>query len=486
MTRVLFDKLRSDLPDLLNGGLEDAFNCIPYGNSYGPFPEAVPYSASATGKVYGAFSTRDTSGNAYTFLATQGQLYKESATVLNNVSRTASYTTATDKFFEFVTFGNTTMAANGTDVLQFYTLGSSSQFLDISASASAPIAAHIATVRDFVFLGNLSTGNNRVQWSRINNPLRYGVSQQFQSDFQDLPGDNAAIQRITGGDFATILTKSSVWRGSYVGAPLIFRFDELAPGIGCLAGGSCARFQGATYFLSSSGFFVFDGNQALPIGNEEIDAYFLADLNKSFLNRITAVIDPDNKLYIVSYPSVSSTDGLCDKLAIYGWAVQRWTFVEQSLEWLFINLSGGVTLEGLDVYGNMETLMYSLDADVWQGGQAFLGGVDSGHRIIRFTGDDKAARFITGESQIIPDGRAFLRAIRPLVQGSSTTNITVQIGYRDRLIDPILWTNASMMNSTGVCPVRNNARFQRLRMDIADGFERAIGADIDYMAEGFR
>lgn len=486
MTRVLFDKLRSDLPDLLNGGLEDATNCIPYGNSYGPFPEAVPYSASATGRVYGAFSTRDTAGNAYTFVATQGQLYKESATVLNNVSRTASYTTPTDKVFEFVTFGNTTLAVNGTDALQVYTLGTSTQFLDASASASAPVAAHIATVRDFVFMGNLATGNNRVQWSRINNPLRYTPSQQFQSDFQDLPGDNAAIMRITGGDFATILTKSSVWRGSYVGAPLIFRFDELAPGVGCLAGGSCARFQGATYYLSSAGFFVFDGNQSTPIGNEEIDTYFLADVNKSFLHRITSVIDPDNKLYIVSYPSVSSSDGLCDKIAIFGWAVGRWTFVNQSLEWLFINLSGGVTLEGLDAYGNMETLMYSLDADVWQGGQAFLGGIDSSHRITRFTGDDKEARFITGESQIIPDGRAFIRAIRPLVQGTSSTNVTVQIGYRDRLIDPVQWTVASMMNATGLCPVRNNARFQRLRVDIAAGFDRAMGADIDYVAEGFR
>ena len=486
MTRILFDKLRSDLPDLLNGGLEDATNCIPYGNSYGPFPEPVAYSVSATGRVYGAFSTRDTSGNAYTFVATQGQLYRESATALNNVSRTASYATATDKVFEFITFGNTTLGVNGTDALQVYTLGTSTQFLDASASASAPIAAHIATVRDFVFLGNLSTGNNRVQWSRINNPLRYTPSQQYQADFQDLPGDNAAIQRITGGDFATILTKSSVWRASYVGSPLIFRFDELAPGIGCMAGGSCARFQGSTYFLSPPGFFVFDGNQAQPIGDEEIDAYFLADLNKSFLSRITAVIDPDNKLYIVSYPSVSSTDGLCDKLAIFSWAANRWTFVSQNLEWLFINLAGGVTLEGLDAYGTMETLQYSLDSDVWQGGTAFLGGVDEGHRITRFTGADKTARFITGESQIIPDGRAFLRAIRPLVQGNSATSVSVQIGYRDRLIDDVQWTTASTMNATGVCPVRNNARFQRLRMDISSGFERAMGADVDYTGEGFR
>ncbi len=300
MTRILFDKLRTDLPDLLNGGLEDATNCIPYGNSYGPFPEAVAYSTSATGQVYGAFSTRDTSGNPYTFVFTQGQAYRESATALNNVSRTASYTTAADKVFESVTFGNTNLVVNGADAMQVYTLGTSTQYLNISASASAPIASHIATVRDFVFLGNLSTGNNRVQWSRINNPLRYSVSQQFQADFQDLPGENQLIQRITGGDSAHIFTKSSTWVANYIGSPYIFEFLNKSPGVGCLAGGSCARFQGATYYLSPAGFFVFDGQQSTPIANEEIDAYFISDLNKSFLHRITSVIDTDNKLYIIS------------------------------------------------------------------------------------------------------------------------------------------------------------------------------------------
>ncbi|MEO6291890.1 MAG: hypothetical protein ABIO88_04640, partial [Burkholderiaceae bacterium] len=223
-----------------------------------------------------------------------------------------------------------------------------------------------------------------------------------------------------------------------------------------------------------------------PIGNEQIDATFLADLNTSFLHKINAVIDPVNKLYIVSYPSVASADGTCDKLAIYGWAVGKWTFVSHALEYIFINLAGGVTLEGLDAYGTMETLLYSLDSPVWQGGQAFLAGIDTGHRITRFTGAAKMARFITGESQIIEDGRAFIRAVRPLVEGTSATSITTQIGQRDRLIDTVTWSSAVSMNATGLCPHRSNARFHRLRQDISGGFTRVMGADIDYVAEGYR
>src|SRR4029079_7416199 len=107
------------------------------------------------------------------------------------------------------------------------------------------------------FAGRISSFNNRVQWSQINSPLRWSRSQQNQSDFQDLPGDGGNIVGITGVDFASILTDRSVWRAVYVGAPVIFRFDEVAPNTGCIASGSIARYQNYTFFLSGNGFMGF-------------------------------------------------------------------------------------------------------------------------------------------------------------------------------------------------------------------------------------
>lgn len=484
--RVIFGSLKVDQPDLLNGELEEALNCIPYVQSYAPFPEAVPYSAAAPANVRGAYSTKDTSGNVNTFIGTAANLYRESATALNVVTRTATYNTPIDSVWEFVTFGDTCLAMNGTDPMQTYTLGTSSQFLDMSASASAPIAAHVASVRDFVMVGNTSTGGNRVQWCQINNANRWGFSPQRQSDFQDLPGIGSSVVRITGGDFAAIFTEQSIWRASYVGSPLIFRFDEVSPNIGCAASGSCARFQGQTFFLSDSGFYSFDGNSAVPIGNEQVDGTFLDDLNESFAYKITSCIDPVNKLYIVSYPSVASGDGTCDKMIIFGWAANRWTFVSHSLEYLFVNFTSGVTLDSMDAFGSMETLPYSLDSRAWMAGLAVLAGIDINHKITRFTGAAKTARFITGEAQLVQDRRAFIRAIRPLVQGTSDTVISSQIGWRNRLIDPTQWSNASTMNALGGCPTRVDARFQRLRIDVSGGFDRVMGADIDLREAGVR
>jgi hypothetical protein len=485
--RVALGPLAPDNPDLGNAGLEDAVNCVPLDSTYGPFPQEQVFSASISGRAQGAYSTRDTSGNVSTFGATAGQIYKASATGWSNVSRTASYTTATDGRWEFATFGNTCLAVNGLDAMQVYTLGSSNRFLDQSASASAPVATSICVVRDFVFAGRLSTGYNRLQWCQINNPLRWTASARAQSDAQNLPGDGLAIVAMTGGDFATILAQRSIWRGTYVGAPVIFRFDEVVPSIGCAARGSVARFQNLTFFLSQSGFYLFDGAQALPIGNNLVDRWFLDDLNSTYLDRISATIDPINKLYLVSYPSIASTDGTPDRMMLFNWAARRWARAEVTVELIFLALTAGLTLENLDsISGSLDALPFSLDSDFWSGGLTLLSGFDTSHRMVTFDGSARTARFITGEAQLVTDRRAFLNAVRPLVQGSAATAITVQVGKRDRLVDSVSYTAASAMNANGLCPVRASARFHRLRLDISAGFTQAMGFDLAATPEGLR
>lgn len=485
---ILFGELGSDKGDLLNGGLEDAVNVIPRQIDYAPFrnPQAIAGSLSAT--CVGATATRDITGVAYTFAATPTKLYRRSSTVWNDVSRTStSYTNSDDVRWRFETFGNELLAVNGVDAMQVYTLGTSALFANQSASASAPVASCIAVVRDFVMVGGVSTGKNRVQWCQINNARRWNLSVQHQADFQDLPGGGAIIVNITGGDFATILTEDGLWRATYVGSPLIFRFDLVAPGVRCDAAGSVARYQNLTYFYSPQGFQAFDGQNAIPIGNEKIDEFFAADYRSAYKYKVSSVIDPINKLYIISYPSVNNAVGTCDRMLIYNWAVGRWARVVQSVEMLFNSISLGYTLEELDaVSSSIDLLSVTLDSAVWIGGAPMGGAFTVNHCLSSFTGDFKTATFITGESQLIPNARAFVRAIRPLIQGDSATSITAQIGKRDTLTESVSYTSASVINTSGICPVRANARYHRVRIDVERGFERAMGFDIDFVKDGVR
>jgi len=487
--RIALGELKPDQPDLANDGLEDAVNCIPYEVSYGPFPSSTVFSSSLSATAIGAVSVRDTSGNVYTFAGTNTTLYRASATGWDDVSRTVSptYAAATDAQWRFALFGNTLLALNGTDPMQVFTLGTSTDFRNQSASASAPIATYIATVRDFVMVGNIATLENRVAWSYINNPLRWGFSVLNQSDTQDLAGSGGEVQGLTGGDFACILTRGSVWRGDYVGAPLFFEFNEVAPNVGCYIPGSVARYQNLTFFYSELGFQAFNGIQAEPIGSGKIDEFFAADLNISFLHRVYAVVDPVNKLYIVAYPSTGSSNGIADRMLLFKWTAGRWTRVEETVELIFMSLSAGFTLEGLDaISGSLDALAFSLDSEVWQGGALSFSGFNSGHRWINFDGSAKTARFTTGEDQLIEDHFAFVTAIRPLVQGNGTTAVTTTLGARDRLIDSVSFAAAVAVNSTGICPQRSSGRYHRLQMDVSGSFTRAVGFDVELVRDGMR
>jgi len=365
-------------------------------------------------------------------------------------------------------------------------LGTSTQFLDQSASASAPVSTYLATVRDFAFAGKVATLQNRVQWSYINNVRRWSPSVSNQSDSQDLPA-GGAIQGVTGGDFACILTISSIWRADYVGSPLIFEFNETAPNIGCKIPGSVARFQHVTFFYSDLGFYAFDGITANPIGSGRIDEFFEADLNISFQHNVSSVIDPINKLYIIAYPNVESGNGTPNRLLIYKWTINRWARVEEDIELIFSGLSAGYTLEALDaISGSIDALAFSLDSPVWQGGTLSLSGFNSAHRVVNFDGAAKTARFLTGEGQLVENARAFVTTIRPLVQGATTTAITTAVGARDRLIDSVSFNAAVALNAIGECPQRSNGRFHRLRMDVSGSFTRAVGFDVRLVKDGVR
>ena len=134
----------------------------------------------------------------------------------------------------------------------------------------------------------------------------------------------------------------------------------------------------------------------------------------------------------------------------------------------------------------METLLFSLDSSAYQGGLSALSCVNSSHQIARFTGSAKTARFTTGEAELVTDARAFVRSLRPLVQGNSSTVVTTYVGGRDRLIDDVTWTGASTMNATGTCPVRSNARYHRVKMEVSGGFTRVIGSEVELTKEGVR
>jgi hypothetical protein len=82
------------------------------------------------------------------------------------------------------------------------------------------------------------------------------------------------------------------------------------------------------FFLADDGFYmILGGSPAIPIGAGKVDTTFLADLRTAYAYRVNAAIDPTNKLVMWAYPGSGSTDGTCNRIMIYNWAVKRWARV---------------------------------------------------------------------------------------------------------------------------------------------------------------
>ncbi len=267
---------------------------------------------------------------------------------------------------------------------------------------------------------------------------------------------------------------------TYVGSPIIYQFDEVERGKGTPAPGSVTKIGSAIPYLGIDGFYIFDGQQSVSIGENRIDKTFYTDLDQSYIDRISSTVDPINKIIFWASPGQQNTGGNPNRIWAYNYsqnAKKRWAYAEQDIEYIYRSLAEGYTLDGLDaVSSSLDLLPFSLDSRVWTGNSALFSGFNSDHKQVNFTGTALDATVETQEVEITPNMRTNVQEIRPFVEGYTT--MTVQIGTRDSLSDSVTWGMAISPNSAGNFPCRANARYHRMRVNLSGAFTHAQGLNV--------
>lgn len=477
---LAFGEYLPDLPDLENPGVTVATNVIPYATSYGPFPSPVAYTGALAGVARGFIAAKDSSGNVYNYAGDASDLYRLSDTTWAIATRgSGDYTTASTDQWEFAHWGGKVVATNYTDDVQVIDMGSS----DFAALAGTPPRArHMAVVKDFLVLGNVtdfSTAaavSNRVHWSGFDNIETYEPAAATQADYQTLQGEGGEIQRVVGGEYGIIFQQRSIWRMTYVGSPVVFQFDEVEPGRGTPAPGSVISLGHLIFYLGQDDFYAFNGASSTPIGNNKVYRTFVEDLDTAFYHKISATIVPAKQLVLWAYPGVGNTGGNPNKILVYSWALGRWALVEQDVELLCQFMAPGYTLDTLDsVSGSIDALTESLDSSVWTGGALSAACFDMAHKLNTLTGSAMDVTIETTERQLLPNNRALVNNIRPIVDGGA---VTVEVGTRNVFTDTEIFGVAASVNSDGEVPVTAEGRYHRFRTKITGAFEHAQGLDV--------
>lgn len=503
----LLGEYKPDLPSTLNDGLTRAEGVLPFEAGYSPVPGLNAITTSQIdARAQGIFSARDlaTAATTYVYVGNATKLYQLSGNGWTDVSVGGGYSTGATERWEFAQWGDQVVATNFTDVMQVITLGGAN-FANLGGTP--PQARYVATVKDFLVVGNTDdpTDNEqpqRVRWSGFDDITTWTVSATTQADFQDLRNNYGWINGIVGGDYGLIFQEFAIVRMTYIGAPLVFQFDVVELQRGAYAPGSIIEIGDNVAFLAEDGFFVFDGRQSIPIGDGKINESIFSDshpigFDTNYVERMYSAHYPRQQILCWSYPSINADPaGTNDTILFYNYSPQaktRWSVVRTNVNdaaagttninhyVLGSEVTQGYTLDGLDaVSTDLDALPFSLDSRVWQGLNKMLGVVDTAGDLATFdpqSDTDYVDAFIeTGEFQLNPDARTSVSLLRPFIERlGGNTVVTMAMSARDDQDVTISFSSTTTLNSSGFANIRSNGRFQRAFIKIENGFDHAYG-----------
>jgi hypothetical protein len=324
--------------------------------------------------------------------------------------------------------------------------GNGSTWTDLPNSAVGIVCD---TVNQFVMIGNQGgTTANSVRWSAIGDATDWptpgtATARAVQSGSETLNGEHGEVTAISGDDFfAYIFQSNGITKATYIGGDVVFSFDTFEQGRGCGFYNRITRVDDAVFYESKNGRHVVENGIVTDIGYGIVDD---------------------------AYP-VSTTQG--DR--IYHNPAIKTVFFTNNVAFNY------KTGQWFRVPGI--TPACSIDHESHIIGQFRNGSGVSTLLLGSSGGANLTATITTNDSDLNLGGTTFVQAVRPLIDGGTWN---VRVGSRIDLSTAISWSTSTPVTArTGLHDFRADGRFQRYEFTNTDGFNTAIGADVDHEPSG--
>jgi hypothetical protein len=474
---IPFGHWHPDAAGLNAASVVTASGCRPTVNGFLPMPSMAAASAALEGDCLGAAVIFDENGAISTFAGDASKLYKLSSTsTWDDVSRTTGgiYSSGSGARWQFGFSGGLVIACTIGEPPQKYQLGSSTDFAALGGSP--PNASYIATVRDFVVLGGLSGDLNTIHWSGLAQPEWWtpGTNSCDTQTFQN----GGPVRGLIGGEVGYVFQAQAISRMTFVpGSDLIFQIDKVEDGRGLAAPYSLVRVGGVAYYLASDGFYKFDLGAAgsTPLGVGKWAKWFLSDLSAGLVANVVGSLDPLGRYVIWAYPTTGASGTQLNRCLIYDWALDEATTADLTITALAQILTQGVTLDTMDSFGNLDTLAFSLDSAVWQGGANLLAVFGSDRKMSFFSGAPMATTWVTNDGRV--PHRNLIKGVRPHID---TFAVTAAIAAREAEADPVTFGIEEAMDETGNISTWASGNFVRARFSVPAGaiWTKMLGAEV--------
>ncbi len=327
---------------------------------------------------------------------TQDALYELAAGAWSDVTGSA-YAGGTDSRWSFTQFGNTTVAANRADPIQFSNSGA---FADISGAPSAEI---VFSVGAFVMALNVNDGAEKPNgWHccaafDVSDWTESVTTQSASGRLVSTPGELTAGLRL--GEYAVAYKTSSIYLGQYVGAPVVWDW-LLVPGgeAGCVGKEALCDVDGAHFFVGTDNFWLFDGTRPVPVGDGQVRQWFFDNADPGNLFKTKCVYDRQQNRVWVFYPSAGSS--VCDSALVYHLKNKLWGRADIKIQAVLNYVAPGFTFDTWDDAGaTFDSLPdISFDSQYWLSGGRALSAFNTSNQLQSFNGVAGASSFTTGDA----------------------------------------------------------------------------------------
>lgn len=121
--------------------------------------------------------------------------------------------------------------------------------------------------------------SRRVGWSNQEDYTEWNFSSATTTaGFIDLDTQSKIVMAAPVREGTLIFTEEEVWLMKYIGLPYIYGFERIGFGCGLIAPKAFATFSGRCIWMSTNGFWIFDGGYVKPLPSD-VGNYVLQDMD---------------------------------------------------------------------------------------------------------------------------------------------------------------------------------------------------------------
>jgi hypothetical protein len=500
-TPVPFGDWMPDTLSLNTNDAQEALNVLPRDTGYSPMAALAPVAGlTLPMRCTGAFNYVTAADTAVLYAGTQFGLYvRQGSTFVESFTNGAPLGDVPDALWRFAPYGDYIVAVHPQHWPRYTSANGSSPFQVVGGNP--PFAKCVSRVSNFLVLGNLNEvlgtegyQPQRIRWgafNQINGP--WDSSPYTQADFNDMPAEGGAVMGFSAFDNGTVFQEKIISSMTYVGLPNVFQFATIEVNRGALCTGGIVTVGQLLFFIAEDGFFVWNGVNTSPIGNEKVNRYFFGRLNYAYRACITGAHDIQNKCVRWAFPTSDADGGILTETVVfyYGSSTNwynlngKWSHSIATYDTLVSSYRLGTSLD--DLTGDLDTdYPISFDDPSFARGSELIGGFDANHNFGYFNGPNLAATIETMDLEAPNGSRIFVNSARPIVDNSGLT-VSVTAATRDQYLGSgTIYGAPALQERNGECSLLAEGRFMRFRLDIQAGanWSHAQGIEVWRMAGG--